>query len=83
MSDTNAALKLGSRRCQCAACAARFNSVIAFERHRTGRYGHDRRCLTADEMLAKGMAVNAGGYWVTSIAPAGLVRLKQAQLHTE
>jgi len=83
MSDANVSLKLGTRRCQCAACSARFNSVVAFERHRTGKYGHDRRCLTESEMLDKGMAVNSAGYWVTSLSPVGLVKLKQDQIHTE
>lgn len=43
-----------------------FNSVTAFDKHRTGEYGVDRRCMTVDEMTAKGMSVNEAGYWIGS-----------------
>lgn len=48
---------------QCPTCGAYFNSTAAFDKHRTGAHGVDRRCLTADEMRAKAMAQNAGGWW--------------------
>lgn len=60
---------------QCAGCKALFNSTAAFDKHRTGNFGTpdstsaNRSCLSADEMAAKGMAVNAAGYWVTSLNP--------------
>jgi hypothetical protein len=55
---------------QCPTCNEYFNSTAAFEKHRTGEFGnpHDpRRCLKVTEMVAKGMAKNADGYWVTSL----------------
>lgn len=38
----------------CGACHDNFNSLTAFDRHRVGKHGTDRRCLTGDEMRAKG-----------------------------
>lgn len=59
-------LKVGKRRNQCSGCRVFFNSVTAFDKHRTGDYGVDRRCMTVDEMTAKGMSVNEAGYWIGS-----------------
>ena len=52
-------MKLTSDRNQCQGCKAYFNSATAFDKHRFGQHGVDRRCLTEPEMLAKGMAKNA------------------------
>lgn len=43
-----------------------FNSTGAFDKHRTGAYGIDRRCMATEEMTAAGMATNAGGYWIAT-----------------
>jgi hypothetical protein len=44
-----------------------FNSTYAFECHRTGEHaGGARRCLSPEEMVAKGMEKNAGGWWISS-----------------
>jgi hypothetical protein len=51
---------------QCGACQKYFNSSGAFEKHRTGHFGVDRRCMTTEEMEAKGMCVNAQGFWIGS-----------------
>lgn len=59
--------KLGSNRCQCAVCGEYFNSTAAFDKHRTGDYGPDRRCRTPFEMTEAGMAVSQRGWWVTSL----------------
>lgn len=56
-------MKLGSSRNQCGACSEYFNSNAAFVKHRTGKYGIDRRCLNVDEMLAKKMQKNAARFW--------------------
>ena len=61
--------KLIGHRSLCAACRELFRSVAAFDRHRTGKYGVDRRCRTAAEMLAKGMSRNAKGDWTTGALP--------------
>ena len=51
-------------------CCQTFASNHAFDRHRTGRYDGERRCLTTDEMTAKGWT-QSGQYnaWRTP-APA-------------
>lgn len=49
---------------QCAGCGEFFNSVYAFDMHRTGPYSA-RRCRSADEMQAQGMAKNKADYWIT------------------
>jgi hypothetical protein len=67
-------VKLSGDRNQCCACGQLFNSTFAFDKHRTGEFGKDRRCLTTDEMKAKGMAVNAAGFWVSSVMPEAVVK---------
>ena len=51
---------------QCPTCKEYFNSVHAFDKHRKGKHGIDRHCLTIPEMLAKGMDKNAEGFWIGS-----------------
>ena len=58
-------MKVGQSKNQCGACKEYFNSNSAFEKHRHGQYGVDRRCMTPDEMTGKLMEKNAGGYWIT------------------
>ena len=58
-------MKLGSQRNQCQGCKQYFNSNAAFDKHRVGKHGLNRRCLTPDEMTAKGMMVNHAGFWIT------------------
>ena len=54
---------------QCKGCMEYFNSTGAFEKHRTGQHGVDRRCRTPEEMIAKGFSLNAAGYWIASKMP--------------
>lgn len=54
--------KLTGNRCQCSACGEYFTSVRSFDRHRVGRLGVDRRCLTQAEMDAAGSERNARGF---------------------
>lgn len=65
--------RMSSDRCQCSprtgGCGEVFNSTTAFDMHRVGRHGVDRRCLRVPEMLSAGMDRNAGGYWVTRLMP--------------
>lgn len=42
-------------------CDRYFSSVGSFDKHR-----REGRCLTEEEMTARGMLVNARGYWVSS-----------------
>jgi hypothetical protein len=57
--------KLTDSRCQCSGCNEYFNSDTAFDMHRTGEFGKDRRCMTPAEMLKAGMAKNADDWWIT------------------
>lgn len=60
--------KVGGDRNQCAGCCQLFNSTAAFDKHRHGDFS-ERRCLSVAEMINKGMAINAAGYWVTALNP--------------
>ena len=61
--------KVSGDRNQCPGCSELFNSSAAFDKHRTGVFGVDRRCMTAEEMYARKMAKNDAGYWVTALNP--------------
>jgi hypothetical protein len=61
----------GSDKCQCPACAMFFNSTYAFDMHRTGRVGRDRRCRTADELVSLGWSRNKTGHFITRTRDAG------------
>lgn len=50
----------------CTGCHESFNSDTAFDKHRTGDYDTGRRCMTADEMTAKGMSKNSKDWWITA-----------------
>jgi len=50
---------------QCQGCNQYFNSIKAFDKHRTGKHGEGRRCMTVHEMTEHGMFVNASGFWIT------------------
>ena len=50
---------------QCPGCGQYFNSTFAFDKHRIGAFGVDRRCMDLQEMEKAGMALNAGGWWVS------------------
>lgn len=64
---------LSGDRNQCQACKEYFNSVKAFERHRMGKYGVDRRCRTPAEMMERGYSLNKDGFWITSKRPTDLI----------
>lgn len=57
----------GSGKCRCAACGEYFNSESIFDRHRAGDFRKGpgaRRCLTREEMAARGYARSATGHWI-------------------
>jgi len=58
-------VKLTGNRNQCQGCKQYFNSNSAFDKHRTGEHGVNRRCRTPDELTALGMLVNHAGFWIT------------------
>jgi hypothetical protein len=57
--------------CLCSACGKDFGGVRAFDLHRVGKHEYDynpdhpdgRRCLSEQEMLARGMYLNESGRW--------------------
>jgi hypothetical protein len=61
--------KLTGSRCRCSACNEHFNSTGAFDAHRTGKPGVDRRCRSVTEMAERGMVRNAAGFWITGARP--------------
>ncbi len=69
-------MKLGSQRNQCQGCKQYFNSTGAFDKHRTGKHGVNRRCMTPEEMTAKGMSINKDGFWITEIYDNSIKRNK-------
>ena len=61
----------GTRAEHCESCGETFSGTTAGDMHRTGDHAishgpNRRRCLTADEMLAKGMTfiTNSHGTWI-------------------
>jgi hypothetical protein len=62
---------------QCTGCGEFFNSSGAFDHHRIGPFT-SRRCLSAEEMQAKGMALNGAGYWVKSLMSDEAKRARRA-----
>lgn len=60
--------KLNGNRCQCPACGLLFSSPREFDRHRIGSYAlpgqpaHKRRCLTHEEMDARGWQISERGF---------------------
>lgn len=67
-------MKLTGDRNQCQGCKQYFNSTHAFDKHRTGEHGKDRRCLTPYEMTEKGMFVGDDGFWRGSAMPEKLYK---------
>lgn len=61
--------KLTGNRNQCPSCHEYFNSLGAFDRHRTGYFGKNRQCRTTEGMLGAGMVKNADGFWITGLMP--------------
>lgn len=64
-------LRLSGDRNQCPSCNEYFNRTSVFEKHRTGRFGIDRRCLTTVEMERAGMFKAADGFWRGARMPEG------------
>ena len=58
-------LPIGSSLCECTGCGLIFKSPSAFDMHRIGIGNGETRCATIAEMQAKGMCINAKGWWVT------------------
>ena len=62
---------------KCPGCGKYFKSTHAFDKHRTGEHkNNQRRCLTEDEMLEKGMVLNKNGWWVGSAMSDSVVNAR-------
>jgi len=48
-------------RCECTACGRIFSSVSSFDKHRTGKHGKDRRCMTDGEMAVSRLRLDSRG----------------------
>jgi hypothetical protein len=72
-------VKLTGNRNQCQGCKQYFNSNSAFDKHRTGEHGVNRRCRTPDELTALGMLVNHAGFWITEKYDGDMVFDKEGQ----
>lgn len=74
--------RLTGSRCRCQTSGEYFNSTSVFDRHRVGPWrdqGTHRRCLSANEMTARGWSLNAKGFWIERQRPsAGLDRARRS-----
>ena len=66
-------MKLNGARNQCPTCREYFNSNGAFDKHRTGSHGVNRRCRTPEEMEEKGMSLRADGFWIAESMSSDLI----------
>jgi hypothetical protein len=55
-------MKLNGNRCKCGGCDRYFNSVHAFDRHRSGKPA-ERVCLDPESL---GMVLNSSRAWITA-----------------
>jgi hypothetical protein len=65
----------------CSGCDTIFTSLSSFDKHRVGTYGGpiyvgkkvigrsraERRCLSVEGMVEKGMVLNGKGWWASSV----------------
>jgi hypothetical protein len=71
--------QLNGARNQCPTCREYFNSNGAFDKHRTGSHGLNRRCRTPEEMQSKGMVLRKDGFWVAEPMPEKVALLHQGK----
>lgn len=55
--------KLKGDNCQCRACGLLFRRTSTFDKHRVGKVGAERRCLTAEELKAMSWFQDSAGFW--------------------
>lgn len=73
--------KLTGQRNQCPTCLEFFNTNSGFDKHRTGDHTHGkRRCLSVAEMEAKGMKLNAGGFWIQPVRESSRAALAKMRI---
>lgn len=67
--------RLRGDRNQCSICHAYFKSSTAFDQHKTGTIGVNRRCLTIGEMRFQNFGKTIDGFWCSPVAPKDRERL--------
>jgi len=70
-------IPINSNRCMCPTCGLFFKSIRGFDMHR-----RNMKCLSEEEMLDKGMAINKTGHWVSRLMssdPTGFTVEKTSQ----
>lgn len=60
---TRSKARLTGQRNQCPACGELFTRNSVFAKHRVGKFGISRRCMTVDEMNAAGMFKGEDQFW--------------------
>jgi hypothetical protein len=60
--EKGVSVRLSGNRCKCGGCGRYFNSVHAFDRHRSGKPS-ERVCLDPESL---GMTINSAGLWITA-----------------
>lgn len=65
---------------QCGSCGEYFNSTHAFEKHRIGDFGKDRRCMSIGEMVAKGMFLGEDRFWRGSRRDVSTITMEPASV---
>ena len=63
---------------QCPSCGDLFGGFTAFDMHRVGEHGLDRRCRTPDEREAVGLRLDDQGFWRRSPPAAFVARRHNA-----
>jgi len=61
-------------RCQCTVCLEYFNSTYAFDKHRIGKHGVNRQCMSVNRMYEAGMAINGAGFWISGVTGREFVK---------
>jgi hypothetical protein len=69
--------RLREDRNQCPTCQEFFKSSKAFDQHRVGVIGINRRCLTTAEMQARNFGRTTDAFWCSPVAQKDRERLNQ------
>lgn len=75
--------RLRGDRNQCPLCHAYFKSSTAFDQHKTGTIGVNRRCLAIAEMRFQNFGKTVDGFWCSPVAPRDRERLNRIRGESE
>lgn len=63
---------------KCTSCSRDFTSIGAFDRHRTGPFNGERRCMTEQEMRAHNLELNpASDKWQVILTAEKKAQIKR------